>query len=82
MSKYKRVITYDLNYANYDDYEELYELLDEYKAEKITESTYLIMTNEEYQIFKQKFYQATQRGDVVKVIVKTKQGIEVWDIRV
>lgn len=76
-----RIITYDLNNADYDDYEELYELLESYKAEKLTESTYYIKTNEDYNIFKNKFYQATQIGDIVKVIVKTKEGIEVWDIR-
>jgi hypothetical protein len=76
-----RIIIYDLNYASNDDYEELYELLESYKAEKLTESTYYIKTNEDYNIFKNKFYQATQMGNIIKVIVCTKKGLEVWNIR-
>lgn len=80
MSKYKRVITYDLNYANNDDYEKLYELLDEYKAEKLTESTYLIITTEDWKTFYKKFFYSTQTGDIVKAIVRTDR-LEVRTIR-
>lgn len=76
-----RFITYDLNYASSEEYDELYDLIEEYNGKQITESTYQIVTNEEWEIFKAKFRRVTHAGDNVKAIVKTKDGIEVWTIR-
>ena len=78
---YTRFLTYDLNYATSDDYQDLYDLIEEYDYEKITESTYKISTNEELKTFKSKFYKATHAGDNVKVIVKTKEEMKVLTIR-
>lgn len=78
---YTRFITYDLNYASNDDYNELYKLLEGYKSKKITESTYQIDTSESLEVFKNKFYKATHNGDNVKVIIKTDKGMEVRVIR-
>ena len=76
-----RFITYDLNYASSEEYEELYALIDEYNGKKITESTYQIETNEEWATFKAKFKNATHVGDIIKAIVRTDKGLEVWTIR-
>ena len=76
-----RFLTYDLNGATSDEYQDLYDLIDEYDYQKITESTYRISTNEDWQTFKNKFYKATHKGDNVKVIVKHENAMKVWTIR-
>ena len=53
---YTRFLTYDLNYATSDEYQDLYDLIEEYDYKKITESTYKISTNEGWETFKNKFY--------------------------
>ncbi len=78
---YTRFLTYDLNYATSDDYQDLYDLIDTYNHKKITESTYEISTNEDWQTFKSKFYKATHTGDNVKVIVRHEDIMKVWTIR-
>ena len=78
---YTRFLTYDLNYATSDEYQDLYDLIEEYDYKKITESTYKILTNEELKTFKSKFYKVTHAGDNVKVIVKTKEEMKVLTIR-
>ena len=40
----KRIITYDLAYADSKDYEDLYFVLNKLNGKKITESTYVINT--------------------------------------
>lgn len=81
MNTYKRYITYDLNFADTDDYQDLYSLLDKYNAHKITESTYEIETNDDWQTFKSKFIKATKTGDNIKAIVFAKSSMTVWSIR-
>ena len=84
---YTRFLTYDLKYADTDDYQDLYDLIGQYKGQKITESTYKIETNEEWNAFKYKFQKVTRSGDIVKVIVQTedketkKNEMKVWTIR-
>lgn len=76
-----RIITYDLSYADPDDYQDLYDLLEQYKAEQITESTYKIVTSDSWDDFKRKFYRVTGNGDIVKAIVSQNGVIKVWNIR-
>ena len=78
---YTRFLTYDLNYATSDDYQDLYKLIDTYNHKKITESTYEISTNEDWQTFKSKFYKVTHIGDNVKAIVRHEDVMKVWTIR-
>lgn len=78
---YTRFITYDLKYANTDNYSELYELIRKYNGEKITESTYKIQTTETWDMFKNKFFKATKSGDNVKAIVYANNKMEVRSIR-
>jgi len=78
---YTRFLTYDLNNGSSDDYQDLYDLIDEYQAKQITESTYQIVTNEDWQTFKTKFFKATHQGDNVKVIVLFENRLKVWTIR-
>lgn len=79
---FTRIITYDLSYADPDDYRDLYKLLEQYKAEQITESTYKIVTSDSWDDFKSKFYEVTKAGDNVKVIVLNKNNkMRVWKIR-
>ena len=74
-----RFITYDLNYASAEEYEELYNLIDEYNGKQITESTYQIVTNEKWETFKKKFQKATHTGDNVKAIVRTEKRVRSAD---
>lgn len=78
---YTRFLTYDLNYGSSEDYKDLYDLLDEYHAKQITESTYQIVTNENWQTFKTKFFKVTHQGDNVKAIVRADNKMEVRTIR-
>lgn len=78
---YTRFLTYDLNYATSDEYQDLYDLIEEYDYKKITESTYKISTNEGWETFKNKFYKVTHAGDNAKVIVKSEDEMKVWTIR-
>mgnify|MGYP003434892313 FL=1 len=78
---YTRFLTYDLNYATSDEYQDLYDLIEEYDYKKITESTYEISTNEDWKTFKNKFFKATHAGDNVKAIVKSEGEMKVWIIR-
>ena len=78
---YTRFLTYDLNNGSSDDYQELYDLMDEYQAKQITESTYEISTDENWQTFKTKLFKATHQGDNVKVIVLSENKLKVWTIR-
>lgn len=82
---YTRYITYDLNYADADDYDELSELINSYHGRMITESTYQIDSFDDWDTFKNKFLRATKPGDRIKAIVLTKNGtkrkMEVWTIR-
>lgn len=78
---FTRIITYDLSYADPDDYQDLYDLLGQYKAEQITESTYKIVTTDSWNDFSRKFYRVTGKGDIVKAIVLQNGAIRVWDIR-
>lgn len=75
------IVTYDLNYADPDDYQDLYDLLAQYKAEQITESTYKIVTTDSWNDFSRKFYSVTENGDIVKAIVSQNGALQVWDIR-
>lgn len=78
---YTRFLTYDLNYATSDDYQDLYDLIEEYDYKKITESTYKISTNEDWETFKNKFFKVTHKGDNVKAIVRHEDIMKVWTIR-
>ena len=82
---YTRFITYDLNYADTDDYSELYGLIKKYHGKKITESTYQLKTTDDWDTFKNNFLKATNPGDSIKAIVLTKAGekkeMTVWTIR-
>jgi hypothetical protein len=84
---YTRFLTYDLNNAETEDYQDLYDLIKKYKCSKVTESTYKIETDEKWDVFQSKFKKVTHSGDNVKVIVKTedkktkKSDMKVWTIR-
>ena len=78
---FTRFLTYDLQYANTDEYEELYDLIDKYKGERITESTYKIRTSDSWDTFKQNFKAVTHSGDNVKAIVLCDKAMEVRTIR-
>ena len=78
---FTRFLTYDLQYANTDEYEELYELIDKYKGKRITESTYKIRTSDSWDTFKQNFKAVTRSGDNVKAIVLCDKAMEVRTIR-
>lgn len=78
---YTRFLTYDLQYANTDDYRELYNLIEKYKGEKITESTYKIKTTDSWETFKEKFRNVTNYGDNLKAIVLCDKTMEVRTIR-
>ena len=78
---YIRFLTQDLNYADSDDYADLYDLIRQYKGEKITESTYKIKSSDDWDTFKAKFMKVTHRGDNVKAIVKCNNEMEVRVIR-
>jgi|GEM_PF-2194167 len=78
---YTRFLTYDLNNGSSDDYQDLYDLMDEYQAKQITESTYQIVTNENWKTFKTRILKVTHQGDNVKAIVHTEGKIEVRTIR-
>lgn len=77
---YTRVLTYDLKSARTDNYRELYDYLDSVNAKKLTESSYLINTNQAWDAFKKKIISITRPGDNVKAIVKH-DGLDVWIIR-
>ena len=78
---YTRFLTYDLKYAKTDDYRELYNLIEKYKGEKITESTYKIKTTDSWETFKEKFINVTNYGDNLKAIVLCDKTMEVRTIR-
>ena len=78
---YKRFLTYDLNYGSSEDYQDLYDLLDQYQAKQITESTYQIETSEDWGTFKTKILNVTHQGDNIKAIVHTGNEVKVWTIR-
>lgn len=77
---YTRVLTYDLKYAKTDDYQDLYNYLKSVKATKLTESSYLIKTELEWDDFKRKILSITKTGDNVKAIVNY-NGIDIRTIR-
>ena len=76
-----RFLTYDLNDADIDDYQELYELIEKYGGKQITESTYEINSEDNWITFKQNFFDVTHYGDNIKAIVYTGTNIEVRTIR-
>lgn len=77
----RRIVMYDLNYADNDDYTELYNFLDELKAKKLTESCYLVDTTIEINTFKSKLASLTKKGDNVKVIYSSnKYNIDVTNV--
>lgn len=78
---YTRFLTYDLSYADSDEYADLYDLIKKYKGTKITESTYKIETTDDWDTFKRKFVNVTRNGDNVKAIVKSDGTLMVWSIR-
>ncbi len=78
---YTRFLTYDLSYADSDDYTDLYNLIKQYKGVKITESTYKIETTDDWKTFKKKFIDVTNSDDNVKAIVKCNNEMEVRVIR-
>lgn len=77
---FTRVLTYDLKYAKTESYQDLYDYLNSVKATKLTESSYLIETKQEWDDFKKKILSITKIGDNVKAIVNS-NGIEVRTIR-
>lgn len=84
MDNYTRFLTYDLSDADSDDYADLYDLYDlikQYKGVKITESTYKIVTTDDWSTFRQKFRNVTHYDDNVKAIVKCNNEMEVRVIR-
>lgn len=81
MDRYTRFLTYDLNYADSDAYDDLHDLIKQYEGEYITESTYKIVTTDDWDTFKRKFANVTRKGDNVKAIVKYKGEMAVWSIR-
>lgn len=78
---YTRFLTYDLQYADNEDYDALYELIGNYKGEKITQSTYKIVTNDNWQTFREKFRKVTNTGDRVYAIVLNNNKVDCFEIR-
>ena len=78
---FTRFLTYDLNNADTDDYQDLYDLIEKYGGKQITESTYKIISNDNWNTFKQKFFDVTHLGDNIKAIVYTGKSIDVYTIR-
>ena len=65
----KRYITYDLKDADSSDYKELLDLIKSYPNNtKITESTYLVDSSEDLDVFKQKLANVTKKKDSVFII--------------
>ena len=78
----KRVLTYDLKYADSNDYSELYNYFKRVGAKQLTESSYLIDSPLSLEEFKTKIRSLTKYGDNVKVIsVNTANELFVADIR-
>ena len=61
----ERIITYDLRYADTDDYEDLYAVLEELNGKKLTESTYVINTSLNQQTIIKKIKDVIYPDDVV-----------------
>jgi hypothetical protein len=78
---YHRLLTYDLKDGSSEDYLDLYELLDNYTAIKLTESSYFIKTNDDYDTFRNKVLKATSSGDIVFAIVLSEGSMEYRKIR-
>ena len=78
---YIRFLTYDLNSVDPEHYENLYELIDYYGGERITESTFRIRSRDDWTTFKNNFRRVTHEGDIVKAIVLYNNGMKVWSIR-
>lgn len=70
-----------LQFLFYLDYQDLYDLLNTYEYKPITESTYQISTNEDWETFKRKFYRVTRTNDNVKAIVLYNGAMDVRTIR-
>lgn len=66
-------------YVSYDiadgEYEGIYEVIEEYGAEFVTESTYRFECNDELKDFMKKLQDATKKGDRVAVIYLSKDKI-------
>lgn len=78
---YTRVLTYDLNFGNAEDYATLYELIEQYGGYQITESTYLIKTTDDWETFMKKFKEVTNDGDNVKAIILVDDTMKIKTIR-
>ncbi len=62
---YTRLLTYDLYFGNSDDYTKLYDYLREIKAERLTESSYLIKTGISFDEMCTKLFSLTHSKDKV-----------------
>lgn len=69
----KRYVTYDIKEGN--SYEELYNYFKERKAKKVTESTYAVNSNLDFDTFCNKIKRLTSVGDSVAVISANKDGV-------
>lgn len=68
-----RYISYDIDTDN--NYEKLYEFLEEEKAELLSKSFYKIDSNLDFEEFCLKLKNLTNQGDTVLVIYNSKKGI-------
>lgn len=78
---FNRVLTYDLKNGSNVDYVDLYVLLDDYNAIKLTESSYFIKTTDDYDTFKNKVLEVTHKDDTVFAIVIADNSLECRKIR-
>ena len=70
----KRIVTYDVKDGN--NYNRFYEFVDEYLAEKITESTYLFDTELSQEAFAKRLKYVFNKGDKVAYITcNNKEGL-------
>lgn len=77
---YTRILIYDLKYADTDDYNALYNYLQEVDAKQLSESSYEVNTSDSWENFRDKMLSVTKNGDNVKAVVNC-NGIEVRTIR-
>jgi CRISPR/Cas system-associated endoribonuclease Cas2 len=74
-----RYISYDINSKN--EYTKLYELLEKWNAAKVTESTYKLQSEMEFHSFCEEIKKATNAGDSITVIYRTKDALDHKRIR-
>lgn len=76
----RRYITYDID-TEKNDYQDLYNFLENVKAKKLSESSYYVDSNMKFDVFCDKLKASTSSGDNVIIIFKATDGIDHKKIR-